>query len=386
VKRVEKRKLAFRYRVDRVIRDFVMTTMLWLTPAANEQRLDSAPGNIKRILIVRSIFRMGDTILASPAILLLRKNFPAAKIDFVGSCISKALFKNMPIGRHFEVYRSFPRVIWSYWMLLRKIRSEKYDLALDASGSSAALGSFIVGFSAARLRVGSRGKWDRWFNIRLDRPQSKNKYRILPALIASLGLESRLVYPRLFLRAWEIKHGAVRMREQIGSTEAPVVGIFVGGRKSRGKRWSKERFVELARRQLGAGGQPVIFVGPEEKDLLAYFRRKLEGHAPIMFEPDVRAFASLIVNCDLFVACDSGPVHLACALRVRTVAIFVKDDFDHWGPPPDLARVVHGQGIVSVDAVFEACRHELRCLSLSEDKFRLDSTEYSEGPSRVHLA
>ena len=30
------------------------------------------------------------------------------------------------------------------------------------------------------------------------------------------------------------------------------------------------------------------------------------------------------------------PVHLACALRVRTIAIFLKDNFDRWGPPQAL--------------------------------------------------
>jgi ADP-heptose:LPS heptosyltransferase len=270
-------------------------------------------------------------------------------------------------------------------MLLRKIRSEKYDLAFDAGGSSAALGAFIVGFSGARLRVGLRGKWDRWFNIRLDRPRTRNKYRTLPELIGAMGLDGPLIYPRLFLRLGEVKYGKAQMRERIGDSDGPLVGIFVGGRKSRGKRWAKENFVELANRQVRAGAQPVIFLGPEEKDLQAYFRGELEGTAPIIFEPNVRGFASLIANCDLFVACDSGPVHLACALRVRTVAIFFKNDFDHWGPPPDLARVVYGQGIVSVDAVFEACRHEL-CLSLPEDSFVAASIDYPEGPPRSHLA
>ena len=359
MKRVHKRRPAFRYRLDRGIRGFVMKVMNWMTPASSDQRIDFQPDKIKRILIVRSLFRMGDTILATPAILLFRRNFPAAKIDFVGSSTSKALFENMPIARHFEVYRSFPRAAWSYLVLLKKIRGASYDLAFDASGSSAALGSFIVGFSAARLRVGLKGKWDRWFNIRLDRPRTKNKYRRLPELIGSLGLQSRLIYPRLFLRSWEIKYGSARMREQIGATDAPVVGIFVGGRKSRGKRWGKENFVELANRQLGAGAQPVIFVGPEEKDLLAYFRRELKGNAPIIFEPDVRAFASLIANCHLFVACDSGPAHLACALRVPTVVIFLRDDLDRWAPPRSLARVVPHEQAASVDAVFEACVREL---------------------------
>jgi hypothetical protein len=36
---------------------------------------------------------------------------------------------------------------------------------VDVSGSSAALGAFIVGFSDARFRARIRGKWDHWFNL-----------------------------------------------------------------------------------------------------------------------------------------------------------------------------------------------------------------------------
>ncbi|MGH7796726.1 MAG: glycosyltransferase family 9 protein [Candidatus Binatia bacterium] len=323
---------------------------------------------------------MGDAILATPAILLFRRNFPTAKIDFVGSSISKALFENMPIDRHFEVYRSFPQASWSYLVLLKKIRGTKYDLAFDASGSSAALGSFIVGFSAARLRVGLKGKWDRWFNVPLHRPAIRNKYRILPELLGSLGLDNPTMYPRLFLSPGEVRQGKTRMQVLVGSNKAPIVGIFVGGRKARGKRWAREKFLELAIRLLGAGAQPVIFVGPEERDLLAYFQRELRGNARTIFEPDVRAFASLVANCNLFVACDSGPIHLACALRVRTVAIFLKDEFDHWGPPADLGRIICPEEAVSVDAVFEACVRES-----SNDHSKADSGSLSHCPEMKQM-
>ena len=354
-----KRRGAFRYRLDRSIRNLVMKAMNWMIPASSDQEIDFRPAKIKRILIVRSLFRMGDAILASPAILLFRKNFPAAQIDFVGSDLSKALFENLPIDRHYEVHRRFPKVCWSYLVLLKQIREAKYDLAFDASGSSAALGSFILGFSAARLRVGLKGKWDRWFNIRLHRPAIRNKYRILPELLGAMGLDNPLVYPSLFLSPEEIRHGKNRIQDLIESDNSSIVGIFVGGRKTRGKRWARGKFLELAIRLLGAAAQPVIFVGPEERDLLSYFERELRHRAPTVFEPSVRSFASLVANCSLFVACDSGPVHLACALRVRTVAIFLKNEFDRWGPPADLGRIVYREQAASAEAVFEACRHEL---------------------------
>ena len=59
-------KKAFRYRLDRATRGCVMRVMNSLTPAAPEQRADFRPTEIQRILLVRSLFRMGDSILATP--------------------------------------------------------------------------------------------------------------------------------------------------------------------------------------------------------------------------------------------------------------------------------------------------------------------------------
>ena len=366
MKVTDETKKAFRYRLDRATRGCVMRVMNWLTPAAPEQRADFRQTEIQRILLVRSLFRMGDSILATPAIVLFRKNFPAARIDFVGPRISKTLFRNLPIDHHYEAARSFPKVCWSYLALLKRIRKAKYDLAVDVSGSSAALGSFIVGFSAARFRVGLKGQWDRWFNIRLVRSSPLNKYAVLPELVRSMGLESPPVYPTLILSAGEIAEAGRRIQALIPGAAAPVLGVFVGGRKARGKRWAKENFLELARRLRIEGMQPIVFIGPEESDLLGYFSGALGPGVPVLLEPDVRAFAALVANCKLFVGCDSGPVHLACALRVRTIAIFLQANFDHWGPPAELARVVFRPNGVPVDLVVDACRDELRHTSAGQ--------------------
>jgi heptosyltransferase-3 len=359
---------ALRYWLNRRIRDFVMWMMKRLTPSSTEAQVDLRRENIQRILLVRSIFRMGDSILATPVILLMRKNFPQAKIDFVGPRIAKVLFQNLPIDHHYEVFQSFPKVCWSYLVLLKRVRAAKYDLALDVSGSSAALGAFIIGFSAARFRAGTRGKWDRWFNLRLAKPASKSQYANRPELVAALGLESELLFPKLVLSAEEKEIGRQRIETLlaidalvalVAPAEAKIVGVFVGGRKTRGKRWEKENFLELATRLLADGVRPIIFVGPEERELLPYFTAALSRRAAVVCEADARAFAGLVANCGLFVACDSGPVHLACALGIRTVAIFFKNNFDQWGPPAELAQIVYQEDALSVDAVFEACRHDL---------------------------
>src|SRR5258706_1224974 len=362
VKDPDKTKKAFRYWLDRNIRASVMSVMSWMIPRSCEESVDLQRQNIRKILLVRALFRMGDSILATPAILLLRKNFPSATIDFVGPPIAKTLFVNLPIDNQYEVYQRFPKVCWSYVMLLRLIRKRNYDLAMDVSGSSAALGSVIVGLSGARFRVGIKGKWDRWFNVRLFRPLTANKYANLPQLIASLGLKSQEMLPTLVLSEAEKAEGGKRIRALVAAGTGPIVGIFVGGRKSRGKRWASANFGELATLLRANGARPIIFVGPEERDVLAYLKSVLVYRAPVMFEPEIQKFASLVANCDLFVACDSGPVHLACALLVRTVVLFLHENFERWGPPVNLGRIVFRKSGVTVNDALEACRSELDAL------------------------
>ncbi len=353
---------ALRYVLDRTLRAVVMWIMNRVTAPARQRKVYFRREQIRRILLVRSLFRLGDSILATPAIALMRDHFPKASIDFVGPKVTKSLSQGLSIDRYYEIHRSFPRVCWSYLELLIHLRRNRYDLAIDVSGWSAALGSFIVGFSGARFRVGLQGKWDRWFNFRVARPAAVNKYAALPELVTSLGLRRRKRFSAVALSPAERVEGSKRVAGMLRDDPGPIVGIFAGGRKSRGKRWPSANFVELAMRLRAHDARPIVFIGPEEMDLLSDLRFALADRVPLVFEPDIRKFASAVASCDLFVACDSGPVHLACALRARTVAVFLKNNFDRWGPPPELASIVYRDTGVEVADVLEACRAQLNGL------------------------
>ena len=160
----------FRYSLNQKLRRTTNWIMRWTTPCSKEERFDARQEQLERILIVRATFRMGDSLLAIPAVWLFRKRFPHARIDFVGAPISAELFHNLPIDNHFTITRRCPGSGWDYPLLLRRLRSVGYDLAVDVSCSQSAMGSFLVGFSGARFRAGLKGRWDRWFNVRIGRP------------------------------------------------------------------------------------------------------------------------------------------------------------------------------------------------------------------------
>src|SRR5262245_30836715 len=106
-------KRALRYRVDRLIRTLVMRVISSLASDSQAQELDLRGHAVKRILLVRPNFRIGSAVLALPALAAFHKKLSEARIDFVGSRISRLLLENQPLIEHFETPRRFPGVLWS---------------------------------------------------------------------------------------------------------------------------------------------------------------------------------------------------------------------------------------------------------------------------------
>ena len=318
---------------------------------------------LQRILLVRANFRIGNVILALPALAAFRKNFPNAKIDFVGSPISRLLFQNQPFDEHYDTPRRFPRVLWEYAILIRRLRAQRYDLALDVSCSQSGLASFIIAWSGARSRAGCAGKWDRLMNFRVAKLSAINKYSKLTEFLKALGLDGVDEVGRLKFSAAELNAGRIALENIAGNETSSLVGVFVGGRKLRGKRWPLENFIEVVVGLTQKGFRVVTFLGPEERDIADELKRALGSGAQIVFEPALRKFAAMVAHLDLFICCDSGPMHLACAVGARVLAIFRERDVARWAPPATAARTVSAADDVSPRAVLNAALEELALAS-----------------------
>ena len=107
------------------------------------------------------------------------------------------------------------------------------------------------------------------------------------------------------------------------------MGIHPGGGETAGfsdlaRRWLPERFGRLADLLARRGGvQIVLLQGPGDdpfvNEAVANMNERPLGIASGL---SLGVFAALIRECDLVVVNDSGPMHLAAALRIPVVAIF----------------------------------------------------------------
>jgi heptosyltransferase-1 len=97
------------------------------------------------------------------------------------------------------------------------------------------------------------------------------------------------------------------------------------------KQWPAERYGQVARALARAGVQSVVNYGPGEEDLARAAETTSEGAARA-FQCSISELIALTRRARLFVGGDTGPLHLAAALRVPVVAIFGPTDPARNGP------------------------------------------------------
>ena len=230
---------------------------------------------------------------------------------------------------------------WKPWRLLRLIRAlrrSRYDAAIHLSTATGSLGALLVACSGARHRIGvRRPDGNVYFSSAVDAPSEIHKVDQLFALLATLGVEAS-GERRLALTAAEHASAAQRLGA-LGVAPRTPIALFVGGRARKGKAWPLEAFARVA---AGLRAQQIpllVFLGPEELSREAQIRAAL-GSAHYVHEPDLRQVGALLAACRAVLTPDAGPMHLAVASGAPTVAVFVRANFDRWGPRPPLGRVV----------------------------------------------
>ena len=135
------------------------------------------------------------------------------------------------------------------------------------------------------------------------------------------------------------------------------------------KRWPPERFAELAV-ELGRllHLKSVIAWGPGEGPLAEGIVRASKGWAVLSFETrSLLELAELIHQAELFVGCDSGPMHLSGVVGTPCVALFGPKDPNIYGvyrhPHYRVVQPPGGMGPtegITVESVFEAASSVLK--------------------------
>jgi ADP-heptose:LPS heptosyltransferase len=317
----------------------------------------------RRILIVR-LSAIGDTALTTPLFAMLRVELPDAFIGWVVNEVPSGLLRGLAgLDRLHVLKRSGGRIA-AVRSVVREIRTERYDVALDAQGlTKSAMLPFLAGIP---LRVGlAPGRVEgreisRFLNNRIVRPPARLRHIVArtlwlcTALGPPFGDDMPEDFPvRLPVAADALAKTLAWWKERGLSGRTVVFGVGAGWPT---KVWPVERVACLARAARARGMRSVFQWGPSERAQLPRWREALPEDAVIAPEMSVRELVATLSLAGRYAGPDSAALHLAALLGKPTFSWFGASDPERCAPRgqatpggPDAARP-RGDVHVHVDA------------------------------------
>ena len=317
---------------------------------------------------------LGDLLMTTPLLEVIRHTYPQASITYVAGTYSKAVPEHHPAvdtvidsgtvgipGRY-----SF----YDYMKLADLLRKHHFDLAfvLDLSPML----TLLPWLAGVPRRVGP-DSLGRGFSLTDRIPvstsptQLQHQAEIYLDLARAIGLP--INNPRMRFKPTEEERrtviGNLPRKDEPGdfvgadlSCPPPIyrpeahlanpihtrVAVFPGGGSNPGmeltaKRWPLERYRELVRRLVHELDAEVLLIGgPEDIDLNQRLLEELDlpqgAITNLAGKTTIGQLAAHLEQCALFIGNDSSPMHLAAAVGIPVIAIFGPTSPQEYGPYP----------------------------------------------------
>ena len=241
---------------------------------------------------------LGDTVMSTPAIENLVNYFNDSKITLIGSAIAIEALKNHPNVTKTYVLEK------KYLNLYKTIKSfDEFDVFFSFRSS---LRSKFIKFYISSKR---KYQFDKKKYIKDHQVEKYNNF-------VNDSLNINTFASKLILHT----------KEKNIDGKNKLLGINPGASFGSAKRWYPKEFADVAI-NLSNQYDIIIFGGPGEKDIANdienyLIEKGVDNYQNLAAKTTIKELINQISNLDLFITSDSGPMHLAAAFQVPTVAIF----------------------------------------------------------------
>lgn len=258
---------------------------------------------------------LGDAIMTTPAVLNIIKTYPKAEITLLGSYVSTEAFKGFQNINGFLVDETKKRGN-RYLNLIDLAKSVgKVDLALSFRQSFSS--KFMMFFIKAKQKFQYK---------RLTKKEIHQVLRYNDFVNFSLKTNYKAGDLKLFYTPYKYAK--------------PTLGINPGATYGSAKRWYPKEFAKVAI-ALAKEYNIVIFAGPLESDIAKDIESELLANGVKNFEnlaskTTIAQLIQRVAGLDIFITNDSGPMHIAAAYKVKTIAVFGPTRFNEtnaWNNP-----------------------------------------------------
>jgi len=258
-----------------------------------------------RVAVIR-LRSLGDCVLTTPALSLLKQARPDLEIALVVEDRFRAIFSGNPDVDHLLAPQ--PAIVGRF----------RPQLALNFHGGVTSVGLMLA--AASGFRAGfAHFRFQPVYNIHIPRAQE------------ILGLD-RKVHTAEHLASAMFYLGVPR-------TDIPRARLFADSHARRrpyavlhpfasaaDKTWPRENFLAVAPHLEADFGLEPLFIGGPEDDLSPFAGYSCYQAAPL------EQVKSLLAGAGLFIGNDSGPAHIAAAFARPVIVLWGNSDLDNWRP------------------------------------------------------
>jgi ADP-heptose:LPS heptosyltransferase len=271
---------------------------------------------------------LGDIVHGLQVAASLKAQRPDLRISWIVRDIFEPLVRNCEVvDRVYVFHRS--EGLRGFVMLMREVRQTQFDVVFDMQGLLRT--GLMTWRTRARLKVG-----------RSDAREGSTFFYQRKIPLPSEGEQSHAL--DILLRFCPVLEAQPELRGELRFREAADLSLgFVDGRRGQKpilifpdsrrveKRWNG--FRQLTDLLLRDGsGRKVIWAG---NNLVSYREKFPDGQfINLTGNTSLASLAALVRRADWVICNDSGPLHLAAALGVKTLGIFGPTDPRLFGPYP----------------------------------------------------
>lgn len=308
------------------------------------------PSSHPRILIIKPS-SLGDVVHALPVLAAARRTHPNAHIAWLINDQFAPLLENHPLldevirfrRRHYgRIWRS-PAAFLDFCRFVLELRRKRFDLVLDLQGLIRSAGTAFLSGVPRRCGFADTREWSWLFYTQRVKCANRDAHAVDKnlELARATGLLTDPIEFPLVLRAEELALARRRIAEATNRPPQAFIALLPGARWE-SKLWPSDYIARLIDLMCDAGLPLVVLLGaPDERERADRIAAACRSETVnLVGKTSLRELAALIDLADCVVCHDSGPLHLAAALRKPTVALFGPTNPARTGPYSPLARVL----------------------------------------------
>ena len=294
--------------------------------------------SVERVLVVK-LRSIGDTVLATPSLIALRRFLPNAQIDILlEDWVAPVLDGLDEIDNVISIRKGTAERL----RVARDLRRQKYDVAFNLHGGTTA--TFLTRVSGARHRIGLENyQYSFLYNHLLSSPVDfwgRTDLHSAEQQLALLGAVGVPVHdpPRTQLAVTQEALTSVEKRlAETRSYEDPEkpLALLHPSTAFYTKQWPIENFSQTAEYLAGIGFSVVAIASKTENTVLHELIARASVPITVFDDLSLPEITALASKASVFVGNDSGIAHIAAAVGTPSVVIFGSSNRVHWRPWTD---------------------------------------------------